>query len=87
MLSRAGSSCSIGPRRNDFMPEIDVFDRSGDGQWVRLPRLSSDTPYNLLDPQRYADPATGQVLIRFVNDNPEMQAGFGFQLVLEGDVE
>jgi hypothetical protein len=75
------------PRRNDFMPEIDVFDRSGDGQWVRLPRLSSDTPYNLLDPQRYADPATGQVLIRFVNDNPEMQAGFGFQLVLEGDVE
>jgi hypothetical protein len=74
-------------RREDFLPEVEVFDRSGDGRWLRLPRLSSDTAYNLLNPQRYADPATGQVLIRFVNDNPELQAGFGFQLVLEGDVE
>jgi hypothetical protein len=74
-------------RREDFLPEVEVFDRSGEGRWLRLPRLSSDTAYNLLNPQRYADPATGQVLIRFVNDNPELQAGFGFQLVLEGDVE
>ncbi|HET9853211.1 MAG TPA: hypothetical protein VFP56_12015 [Candidatus Limnocylindrales bacterium] len=74
-------------RREDFLPEVEVFDRSGEGRWLRLPRMSSDTVYNLLNPQRYADPATGQVLMRFVNDNPELQAGFGFQLVLEGDVE
>ncbi len=75
------------PRRDDFLPEIDVFDRSSEGVWRRLPRMSSDTPYNLVNPERYADPATGQVLVRFVNDNPEMQAGFGFQLVLEGDIK
>ncbi len=75
------------PRRDDFLPEVEIFDRTGDGAWLRLPRMSSDTPYNLLDPERYADPTTGQVLVRFVNDNPELQAGFGFQLVLEGDVE
>ena len=75
------------PRRDDFLPEVEVFDRSGEGVWLRLPRMSSDTPYNLLNAERYADPTTGQVLIRFVNDNPELQAGFGFQLVLEGDVE
>ena len=49
--------------------------------------MTTDTTYNLLAPERYADSTTGQVLVRFVNDNPELQAGFGFQLVLEGDVE
>jgi hypothetical protein len=73
-------------RRNDFLPEVELFDRSGDGVWVRLPRMTSEVPYSLADPQRYADPTTGQILVRFVNDNPELQAGFGFQLVLEGDI-
>lgn len=75
------------PRRDDFLPEVEIFDLTGEGQWVRLPRLSADTAYNLLDPERYADPTTGQVLVRFVNENPELQTGFGFQLVLEGDIE
>jgi hypothetical protein len=75
------------PRRDDFLPEVEVFDLRGEGAWVRLPRLAADTVYNLVDPDRYADPATGQVLIRFVNDNPQLQAGFGFQLLLEGDIE
>jgi hypothetical protein len=48
--------------------------------------MAGDTPYSLADPQRYTDPTTGQILVRFVNDNPELQAGFGFQLVLEGDI-
>ncbi|HEX3266175.1 MAG TPA: hypothetical protein VHR16_10950, partial [Candidatus Limnocylindrales bacterium] len=73
-------------RRDDFLPEVEVFDRSGDGAWLRLPRMAGDTPYSLADPQRYTDPITGQILVRFVNDNPELQAGFGFQLVLEGDI-
>jgi hypothetical protein len=74
-------------RRDDFLPEVEVFDRTGAGVWLRLPRMASDVSYNLINPERYADPTTGQVLVRFVNDNPELQAGFGFQLVLEGDIE
>jgi hypothetical protein len=75
------------PRRNDFLPEVEVFDRSGEGAWVRLPRLAPDAPYTLADPIRYVDPATGQMLVRFINDNPESQVGFSFQLALVGDVE
>jgi hypothetical protein len=74
------------PRRDDFLPEVEIFDLTGDGAWVRLPRMSPDINYNLVNPERYAD-ATGQVLVRFVNDNPEMQASFSFQVVLEGDIE
>jgi hypothetical protein len=77
--------CQAG--REDFLPEVEVFNRSGDGAWVRLPRLAGDVPYSLASPERYADPTTGQILVRFVNDNPESQSGFGFQLVLEGDIK
>jgi hypothetical protein len=75
------------PRRQDFLPEVDVFDRTGEGAWLRLPRLNAEASYTLADPTRYVDPATGQMLVRFVNDNAESTAGFGFQLVLVGDVE
>jgi hypothetical protein len=74
-------------KREDFLPEVEIFDRSGAGTWVRLPRMASDVPYTLAHPERYADPTTGQILVRFVNDNPESQSGFGFQLVLEGDIK
>jgi hypothetical protein len=74
-------------RRQDFLPELELFDRSGAGAWVRLPRLASDSPYSLANPERYVDPTTGQILVRFVNDNPESQSGFGFQLLLEGDIK
>lgn len=75
------------PRRVDFLPEIDVFDRTGEGAWVRLPRLTAEASYTLAEPTRYVDPTTGQMLVRFVNDNPEGSAGFSFQLALVGDVE
>jgi hypothetical protein len=75
------------PRRDDFLPAVELFDRSGDGAWRRLPPLAADKAYRLANADRYADPVTGQVLVRFVNDNQEMQAGFGFQIGLEGDVE
>ena len=74
------------PRRDDFCPRS-KSSTSVARAWLRLPRMSSDTAYTLLNPERYTDPTTGQVLVRSVNDNPELQAGFGFQLVLEGDVE
>lgn len=75
------------PRRDDFLPEVEVFDRTGEGAWVRLPRLAADAPYTLADPTRYVDPTTGQMLVRFINDNPESTVGFGFPLALVGDVE
>ena len=31
--------------------------------------------------------ATGQLLVRFVNEAPDSQVGFGFQVALEGVVE
>jgi hypothetical protein len=74
------------PRRNDFLPEVEVFDING-GAWVRLPRLQADAGYTLADPTRYVDPATGQMLVRFINDNPESSVGFGFQVALVGEVE
>jgi hypothetical protein len=73
-------------RRLDFLPEIELFDIA-DGEWQRLPRLVPEQSYTLTNPSRYVDPSTGQVLVRYVNDNPEGSAGFSFQLVLEGDVE
>ncbi len=74
------------PRRDDFLPELEVFDLVA-GAWARLPRLDGDVGYSLTDPTRYVDPGTGQLLVRFINDNPESSVGFGFQLVLDGTVE
>jgi hypothetical protein len=85
----AGNSVPAGclAPRLDGLPEVEVFDRSGDGAWLRLPRLTASATYTLTDPSRFVDPATGQILVRFVNDNAQSSAGFGFQVALEGDVE
>jgi hypothetical protein len=73
--------------RNDFLPEVEMFDLTGDGAWVRLPRMTAEAGYTLADPARFVDPATGQVLVRFVNESPDAGVGFSFQIALEGDVE
>jgi hypothetical protein len=73
--------------RNDFLPEVEIFDLTGDGAWVRLPRLTAEAGYTLAEPARFVDAATGQILVRFVNDSPEAGVGFSFQIALEGDVE
>ena len=39
--------------------------------WARLPQFSQGTRYALADPERYVDPATGQLLVRFVNDRSD----------------
>jgi len=72
--------------RADFMPEVEIFDRSGAGAWVRLPSMIAERTYSLADPTRYVDPATGRILVRFVNDNQETGLGFGFQAALDGTV-
>ncbi|NJD27646.1 MAG: hypothetical protein FIA92_05050 [Chloroflexi bacterium] len=74
------------PARQDFMPEVELFDRTGEGSWVRLPRLDPEVSYDVADPDRYVDPTTGQVLVRFVNENLQGSVGFSFQLALAGEV-
>jgi hypothetical protein len=74
------------PRRDDFLPEVEVFDQTS-GAWGRLPSLDADAGYTLADPSRYVDPSSGQMLVRFVNDNPESSVGFSFQVALVGEVE
>ena len=73
------------PRRVDFLPEVEVFDLET-GRWARLPRMLESRGYTLADPARYVDAATGQLLVRFVNDSPDGQVGFVFEVALEGTI-
>jgi hypothetical protein len=73
--------------RNDFLPEVEVFDVTGAGTWVRLPRLAAEATYTLAKPSRFVDAVTGQMLVRFINESPEASVQFTFQLALVGDVE
>jgi hypothetical protein len=68
----------------DGMPEVEFFDLAA-GEWVRLPHLSVGTRYELAQPARYVDPATGTVLARFVNDRGE-GVGFSFDLSVTGEI-
>jgi hypothetical protein len=72
--------------RADNLPEVEVFDRSGSGSWVRLPRMTAEATYALTDPTRYVDPSTGRIQVRFVNDNLQAGLGFSFQVALDGTV-
>lgn len=75
------------PRRDDFLPEVEVFDLAT-SEWARLPRMADSRGYTLASPERYVDPATGQLLVRFVNDSPEQgQVGFIFDVELLGSVQ
>lgn len=75
------------PRVQDGMPEVDLWDRTGDGAWVRLPHLTNGNVYTMKEPARYVDPTSGQVLVRFVNDNPDGGVGFSFQLGIGGEIK
>ena len=55
----------------DGIPEIEVFDRTGAGSWHRLPHINMGQTYDLADPERYADPETGALLVRFVNERQD----------------
>jgi hypothetical protein len=69
----------------DGMPEIEVREVGQDGEWRRLPHLSSGLRYVLKDPARFVDPGSGSVLVRFVNEVSE-GVGFPFSVELEGSV-
>jgi hypothetical protein len=69
----------------DGVPEIEVFDRTGAGSWIRMKHLAMGNSYDLASPERYVDPASGTLLVRFVNDKQD-NVGFSFQVRIEGDV-
>jgi hypothetical protein len=66
----------------DGLPDVEVFDRTANG-WDRLPHLNGS--YDLADPGRYVDPATGSLLVRYVNDSQD-QVTFGAAVAIEGTV-
>jgi hypothetical protein len=51
----------------DGMPELELFDRTGEGAWRRLPHLAMGQTYDVTDAADYVDPSTGAVQVRFVN--------------------
>ena len=79
----ATDNCQPG-QNFDGMPEIEVFDLTGDGAWRRLPKLQSGFRYELADPARYVEPTSGTVLVRFVNDISD-GSSFNLGVELQGD--
>jgi hypothetical protein len=74
------------PGKMEGLPEIEVFDRTGEGAWRRLPQLEPGQRYALASPASYVEPATGTLLVRFVNEELD-QVGFSFGVELSGNVQ
>jgi hypothetical protein len=72
------------PPNFDGIPEVDVFDRTGEGTWRRLPHLGQGTSWDLEDPASYVDPSTGTMLVRFVTDVEGV--GFAFNVAMAGTI-
>jgi hypothetical protein len=70
----------------DGVPEVEVFDRTGSGSWHRLPHLTAGRTYELADARRYADPAGGSLLVRFLNERQDPVA-VNMNVSIEGNVK
>jgi hypothetical protein len=68
------------------MPEVELFDRTGDGAWHRLPHLNQGQTYDVEDAAKYVDSTTGAVLVRFVNERQDPVNVF-LSLSIEGTVK
>lgn len=69
----------------DGAPEVEVFDLVT-GEWRRLPHMAMGQRRSLAEPERYVDPGTGTIRVRFVAEG-QQHFGFGFQVRLTGVVE
>jgi hypothetical protein len=69
----------------DGLPEVDLYDLS-DATWKRFPHLGGGARYAIAQPDHYVDPASGTVLVRFVNDRSD-QVGFTLDIALTGNVK
>ena len=50
-----------------------------------MTKLEVGSLYEVADPERYVDPGSGTLLVRFVNDVQD-GIGFNFQVRIEGEV-
>jgi hypothetical protein len=73
------------PDKFDGIPEVEVFDRTGSGVWHRLTHATQGQTYELADPASYVDPATGTLLVRYVNDVQD-NVGFSVAISIEGAI-
>lgn len=67
------------------LPALELFDRAGGG-WTRMTPLKLGNVYDVREPERYVDPGSGTVLVRFVSENDD-GVGFNFGVRVEGVVE
>jgi hypothetical protein len=74
------------PEQFDGLPELELFDRTGKGSWQRLPHLNENAVYDVADPARYVDPATGAILVRLVNERQDQVNAF-VSVSIEGTVK
>jgi hypothetical protein len=70
----------------DGMPEVELFDISGEGEWKRLPHLEQGHRYAVASPASYVEPTSGTVLVRFVNENAD-SVSFTMAVELDGNVQ
>lgn len=68
----------------DGVPEVELRDHAT-GEWVAFPHLQQGRAYEVASPERWVDPATGELQVRFVNERAD-QVSFGFAVQLEGVV-
>ena len=73
-----------GPIPVDGLPEVELLDITTQA-WVRLPHLGQGSRYSVAEPKRFVDPASGAVVVRYVNDKLE-SVGFATDLSITGDV-
>lgn len=69
---------------SDGLPEVELYDLVSQ-KWRRLPHLASGPRHAVADPANYVDPATGTVLIRYVNDRTD-SVGFSVDVSISGTV-
>jgi hypothetical protein len=81
-----GCPPALAPEQFDGLPDVELFDRTGSGTWHRLTRPSQGQTYDLADPARYVDPATGTLIARYVNDQQD-QVNFSVNVAIEGSIK
>lgn len=72
------------PVNIDGLPDVEIFDRITE-EWMSLGHLEASRVYSVDVPERYVDPATGTVILRFVNDSQE-SVSFQFNVQIEGEI-
>ncbi|MEP6638956.1 MAG: hypothetical protein ABJC39_06350 [Chloroflexota bacterium] len=90
-LTSIPPACATPPTKDcqatvvDGVAEVELFDLRS-GTWQRLPRFQTGTRYVVDQPARYVDPASGTVLVRFVNDRSE-GVGFTVDVSITGEIQ